>query len=457
MRGGDFLYYHSSTSGHRQAWRLALLLTVFLFPLPASAEEDSDAPADTVYVIPDIVIEAPRLEPDYKVTNRPGFVAVLDVSERRNRVDDLPAVLSKMVGVRVKQYGGLGSFATVSIRGSASNQVDLFLDGIPLGDAYLGVANIGDLPIDGIARVEVFRGFTPPHLGSSAMGGAVNLVTYDNDKWARGGLVSHVELHTSYGSFETGRQALSLWSGAGPVRLFVHGGLIESQGNFTYLHDNGTPHNLDDDIERARTNNDFTSLNVLGRLLVKLPVMGDVSLTHNAFEREKGVPGLGSLIADNARTERTRYLTYLQWVPPPLVDRRLRFEVDGFHSYTNEKFTDLGEIPSRVERPHRDLGPGRAPLVVPVCGRDRCCVRATSAGGVGDTAFRGLHERVQRPAASPVAPTQPARRDPPGRADAARRFSLAPGFVRDAKGELRPLLSHADTARALWQRGHGDR
>jgi len=51
-------------------------------------------------------------------------------------MEDLADVLSEMVGVNVEQYGGLGDFATVSVRGSSAAQVTVFLDGIPMNDPY---------------------------------------------------------------------------------------------------------------------------------------------------------------------------------------------------------------------------------------------------------------------------------------------------------------------------------
>src|SRR5262249_18879901 len=86
----------------------------------------------SIPVLPAVIVTAKR--PDFRsdMINRPGFVAMVDVSKRANRVEDLPAILSQLVGVRVTQYGGMGSFATVSVRGSSSSQVRTFLDGVPI-------------------------------------------------------------------------------------------------------------------------------------------------------------------------------------------------------------------------------------------------------------------------------------------------------------------------------------
>ena len=329
----------------------AAVMLMAVIPLAHAADRAADAAADTavpdtLYTVPPIVIEAPRISrAEYDVFKRSGFVAVLDLGERRDRVEDLSTVLSQMVGVRVRRYGGLGNLATMSIRGSSSNQVDVFLDGVPLNDAYMGVTNLGDLPLDGIERVEVYRGFTPPQLGSSAIGGAVNLTTENDARWRTASALPNVEARFSYGSFESTRGALSLWSRSGPVRIFAHGGHLASQGNFTFVDNRGTPENSDDDAEVERTNNDFDSWNALARASATAPVLGDVSLSYTYFRREGGVPGIGSHQSETARSKRERHTAHLLLEPAPLLSERLEIAARGFYHQANEKCNDpKGEI-----------------------------------------------------------------------------------------------------------------
>jgi iron complex outermembrane receptor protein len=311
---------------------------------------NSTAFDDTVFTVPEIIVESthvPLEEED--LFRRPGFVAVLDLGERRNRVDDLSTILSTMVGIRVRQYGGLGSYATVSIRGSSSNQVQLYLDGVPLNDAYMGSTNLADLPLDGIERVEVFRGSSPAHLGSSAIGGAVNLVTRDLAAGLDHRLATRLEAHTSYGSFGSARHMASLWSERGRVRLFLHGGYMASDGDFAFIDDQSTEENTPDDEATHRTNNDFAAWSFLGRLTTDLPVLGSVSVNQNTLIREGGVPGVGSDQSETARSERIRHITYATLQPPQLIGRRLRPVLAGFVSTANERFHD----------PNREIGLSR--------------------------------------------------------------------------------------------------
>lgn len=304
---------------------------------PALAE---DAPAaDTVYTLPPIVVEAAKPHVDMGL-HRSGFVTLLDMGPRRDRVEDLSSVLSQSIGVHVRQYGGLGSFATVSIRGSSAKQVDVYLDGVPLNDAYSGIANLGDLPLDGIGRVEVFRGSTPPYLGSSSIGGAINLVTDPSRGYARHSPLSHLEANQSFGSFGTSRLAVSFWSDLSYAKLFVHAGRLKSEGDFEYV-DTVTPFNAQDDSVTVRRNNYFESYNVVGRLIVDIPVVGEGAVSYNGLSREGGVAGLGSFQSLTARAERRSHLINAQ-VAPAFWSGQLQTFLRANYSTANEKFHDLG-------------------------------------------------------------------------------------------------------------------
>jgi iron complex outermembrane receptor protein len=293
--------------------------------------------------MPPIIVTAPRPDARADITNRPGFVAMVDLSKRTHRVEDLPAILSQLVGVRVTQYGGLGSFATVSIRGSSSSQVRTFLDGVPVDDPYLGVTNVADLPLGGVDRVEVYRGFSPPSLGGAAIGGAVQLVT--RMEGAHDAVLSGAEAGVSAGSFNTRRQALSVWLKPGQFRFFAHGTHEVSDGDFEFLDDNGTQENPDDDETVYRTNNNYNAWSGIVRGIIEVPRLGSVSLGYYDAARDNGVAGLGSHQSASARSERRRRLGQLRIDGKPTFDKRLSWSTTGYYQRANEQFHDPdGEI-----------------------------------------------------------------------------------------------------------------
>jgi iron complex outermembrane receptor protein len=314
---------------------LALLLSA---PVAASAAETAPAVPDSMPVMPPIIVTAPRPDARADIINRPGFVAMVDLSGRANRVEDLPAILSQLVGVRVTQYGGLGSFATVSIRGSSSSQVRTFLDGVPVDDPYLGVTNIADLPLGGVDRVEVYRGFSPPALGGAAIGGAVQLVTRMDG--SRDAFLSGAAANLAAGSFETQRETISLWLRPGHFRFFAHGTHEASDGDFEFIDDNGTQENPDDDERQFRINNDYNAWSGILRGSTRVPRIGNLTLGYYDAARENGVPGIGSYQSATARSERRRRLGQIRIDGDALFDDRMSWTTIGFYHRTNEAFDD---------------------------------------------------------------------------------------------------------------------
>ncbi len=331
----------------------------------SGGNRSSSAPAaaDTVYWVPEIVVEAERLGSAERLLDRSGFVALIDLGDAHKRFEDAAALLSRLAGVRVLQYGGLGSYATVSIRGSSANQVLLFLDGVPLNNAYLGVANIADLPLGDLERIEIYRGFSPPHLGSSAIGGAINLVSFAGDD----GKASRLTAGVTAGSYGTERYMISFGAGAGRARFRAHASHTRSAGDFSFVDDAATPLNPLDDRTATRYNNDFKSWNIIGRVDVDLPYVSGLGLCHNALLREGGVPGIGANQSLTARSERNTHITYLEADPEPFLSRSIETEFTLFHSWTADRFHDpLGEITAaRLETDNRIVvygGNGRARL-----------------------------------------------------------------------------------------------
>src|SRR5439155_8855741 len=122
------------------------------------------------------VVVAPR--PAQQPLEDEAASASVITSDRTPRSGEtLPQLLSELPGVSVTRLGGLGAMATLSLRGSAPNQVAVYVDGVPLNSATWGSVDIGSLPVADIERIEVYRGMSPTSFGGSAMGGIVSLTS----------------------------------------------------------------------------------------------------------------------------------------------------------------------------------------------------------------------------------------------------------------------------------------
>ena len=93
------------------------------------------------------------------------------------QVKSLSEVLSEQSGVQVNQYGGLGHYSTVSIRGSSAEQVSVYVDGVKINSAGSGAVDFSSLPLDQIEKIEIVKGAASSEFGSDALGGAVLIQT----------------------------------------------------------------------------------------------------------------------------------------------------------------------------------------------------------------------------------------------------------------------------------------
>jgi len=136
-----------------------------------------------------------------RARNQPLSVSVLETKNIPTKTISNADLLGTISGVNVRQNGGLGSDAHISINGMSGRQIRVFLDGIPL-EHYSGELNMGALPATFFDRFEVYKGNVPTTLASDALGGAINMVS-------RGGTRDFMDLTYGTGSFNTHKLILN--------------------------------------------------------------------------------------------------------------------------------------------------------------------------------------------------------------------------------------------------------
>lgn len=128
---------------------------------------------------------------------------VVDVAAASQQPSTLAELVNRSTGVRIRQSGGLGNAVDISINGFQGNSVQYFRDGIPMD--YLGGSyGLHNVPINLLERVEIYKGVVPVSLGGDALGGAVNLITHQQQQ-------SHISASYELASFNTHIAQLSLY------------------------------------------------------------------------------------------------------------------------------------------------------------------------------------------------------------------------------------------------------
>lgn len=230
--------------------------------------------------------------------------------------------LASAPGVTVNQNGAFGGLATVRIRGAASDQTLVLLDGVPLGDptSVGGGYDFSVLDVADIERIEILKGPQSTLWGSDAIGGVVNIIT----KRPEDGLGARI--FAEGGSYETfrGGAAVSGGGDAGDFRLSVSG--ITSDGISKADEDDG---NTEEDA--------YNGLTFAGRGGLNLPygMRLEALARHIKGETEiDGFPPPNFTLADSNDRSETEQLTTAGTLIAPLFG-------DLFENRFMAGFTDI--------------------------------------------------------------------------------------------------------------------
>lgn len=117
-----------------------------------------------------------RSDQTLKNTARTTYVVTRDEIKRYG-YRTVAEALSSVPGMQVLPYGALGSSANYSIRGSASAQVLVLVDGLPAPGSLSNSVELGNLPTTGVDRIEVVEGGGSTLYGTGAIGGIINVIT----------------------------------------------------------------------------------------------------------------------------------------------------------------------------------------------------------------------------------------------------------------------------------------
>ena len=247
---------------------------------------------DSVLLLPEIRVETARVVPRPRHFQPTAFVSDLAAREPGRTFGSIGETLAQAAGIRVLQYGGLGAFSTVSVRGAPAAHTAVLVDGEPIQSAAHSVTSLSDVPAAAVERIEVYRGSSLLAWGMPAPAGAVNLVTLPS---ARG-----LDARIVRGSFDTWEGVARGSAVVGPLVLALNTGYQGSRGDYRYFDDNGTPFETGDDSTTTRINNRFGAAHAFGGLTWNARRDLIVRVREDWFRKTQGLPGLASVQAKTA-------------------------------------------------------------------------------------------------------------------------------------------------------------
>ena len=145
-----------------------------------------------------------------RMRQSPMAVTVVDGEKLRGRSSGIEEILTRTSGIKVRKTGGLGSASRISVHGLEGKRVAVYINGFPLNSPD-GSFDINDIPIDVIKYIEVYNGIVPAEYGGDGLGGAINIVTREDEC----DLVGFTQELASFGTFKTLASAQKLFAKPG--------------------------------------------------------------------------------------------------------------------------------------------------------------------------------------------------------------------------------------------------
>ncbi|HRG77217.1 MAG TPA: TonB-dependent receptor plug domain-containing protein, partial [Leptospiraceae bacterium] len=282
-------------------------------------------------------------------TDPTGFTEVIDAEKFRGKYTSLTDVLEREAGVRVRRFGGLGSYSTLSIRGSNANQVRIYVDGVPLNNAQGGEVNLSDLSFDNLEKIEIYKSGSSPGFSGSAIGGTVNLVTSKSSR------KPSTRFIVSGGSLNTIKMSASHNATVNNVRYTLFAQQEKSDQNFTFRNNNGTYFNQLDDFDDKRRNAQFNRYNFTGNVSFDIR-QTTVTVLNDFNYRQNGIPGPGSNQTKKVEREYLRNTSSLGTSTKSFLFTNLNLDTRLFYTGARDHLFDpLSEFSSGTPNSKADI------------------------------------------------------------------------------------------------------
>jgi hypothetical protein len=284
-------------------------------------------------------------------TDAGGFVSRARLEDAPREVTDAASLIEPLPGVHVRRLGADDGFATLSIRGSSSTQVAVYLAGVPLSGGADPMLDLATLPLWPGARARVYRSFAPAGLGRGSLGGT--LVLDPPSPRAQVG----TEAWASVASFGARRMRVGDVRGEeGGLRLATGVSASRSDNDFDYL-DREATFGAGHDVMTTRQNAGHAS--VAGLVSAALPFRmgpastGALSVTTLAQARRQELPGANRFPTPFARLSSTRLLSALELSLPTTSANAFRVRAwgrrEGFSVYDDPESAKATFSPWRTD------------------------------------------------------------------------------------------------------------
>jgi len=188
-----------------------------------TAEKDS-TPVD--FELDAIVVTANKVkEPVSDISKHVTVISSDDI--KASTAKNIIELLAQEAGINVRSTFGNDKQAVVDLRGmgdTAGSNVIVMVDDLMLNAPDQSGPSLASVPIEQIERIEIVRGAGSVVYGNGAVGGVINIITKEAGK------TPSAQFYSSYGSYNTSDNRVSLDGNLKDFYLNLNAGIYDSHG-----------------------------------------------------------------------------------------------------------------------------------------------------------------------------------------------------------------------------------
>jgi len=263
--------------------KLFIIPVLLLIPHIVHAHEDVDQTITLDSVVVTATSDNTFQTGDVDTQEISSFCTIIKKDDIEGKMTNLADILRKEASIQIHRTTGIGSYSTISIRGSSADQVMVYMDGMLLNDASGGGVDLSNISIADIESVEIYRGSTPINFSHSSIGGVVNIKT---NRIKEG---SSVSFKTGYGSFNTFNLNTFVNHKPGKWGCIFSYDHYESDNNYEIELGQNTRNPFDDKVAE-RKSDDFYQNSGLLKMGYDFSEQFRVELLNNHFSKKKFLP-----------------------------------------------------------------------------------------------------------------------------------------------------------------------
>ncbi|WP_259367743.1 MULTISPECIES: TonB-dependent receptor [unclassified Colwellia] len=267
-----------------------------LIAMPVFAQVE-DVSTDDIEVI-EVVNDQSFNTPNYQVLHRESFIYSSQT---------LADILQSINGIQIRQISGIGNPVSVSIRGSSSKQVQLYIDGQLINDSQFGGFDLNQIPTEQIESIEISKN-QAIGTGATPIGGVIRINTYNPTE-------DSSKLTLATGSFGY-QEVNALYNKAFKTHSLSFGGhYINSDNDYDFIVPAGFS-SSDTSDRQALRNNEFTKKSFFINDIFQFN-QHQIRVNVQYNDQEKALPNYQNNSPENNSTlnsDNLRYSYQHQWL-----------------------------------------------------------------------------------------------------------------------------------------------